>query len=85
MENMNRREFIRASAFAASTLALTPTGWAVESGFPVVRTPESKRKFKSAAVEHIASTGIKSALVAVALRLRLPIVVDRNVVDRNIS
>ena len=53
MENMNRREFIRASAFAASTLALTPTGWAVESGFPVVRTPESKRKFKSAAVEHI--------------------------------
>src|ERR1700733_11697405 len=53
MENMNRREFIRASAFAASTLALTPSGWGVESGFPVVRTPESKRKFKRAAVEHI--------------------------------
>ncbi len=48
---MNRREFIRTSSLAASGLALAGTTWAAESEFPVVRTPESKRKFKSPAVE----------------------------------
>jgi meiotically up-regulated gene 157 (Mug157) protein len=48
---MNRREFIRNTSIAASTLMLAPASWAAENDFPVVRIPESKRKFKSAAVE----------------------------------
>jgi len=49
---MNRRDFIRNTSLVASTLALTPSmAWADEANFPVVRTPEAKRKFKSAAVE----------------------------------
>jgi len=48
---MNRREFIRTTTLAASGLALASAGWAAPGEFPVVRTPESKRKFKSAAVE----------------------------------
>ncbi len=48
---MNRREFIRNTSLAASGLALVSTSWAAAEEFPVVRTPESKRKFKSVAVE----------------------------------
>src|SRR5580693_6540578 len=54
IETMNRREFIRTATLTASSLALMPLPtWAAESGFPVVRIPEAKRKFKSAAVERI--------------------------------
>jgi hypothetical protein len=49
---MNRRDFIRNTSLVASTLALTPSmAWTAEINFPVVRTPEAKRKFKSVAVE----------------------------------
>jgi meiotically up-regulated gene 157 (Mug157) protein len=49
---MNRREFIRHTSLAASSLMLAPSlTWAAESGFPLVRVPEGKRKFRSAAVE----------------------------------
>ena len=48
---MNRREFIRNTTLIASTVALGSVSWADESGFPVVRVPELKRKFKSVAVE----------------------------------
>jgi uncharacterized protein len=49
---MNRREFIRNSTLAASTFMLAPSlGLAAETGFPVVRIAEAKRKFRSAAVE----------------------------------
>ena len=54
---MNRREFIRNTSLAASTLALAgcaslaKTTYTVKTGFPVVRTPKAKRKFTSAAVE----------------------------------
>ncbi len=51
---MNRRTFIRNTSLVASALALTPSlSWASEVGFPVVRTAERKRKFKSPAVEKI--------------------------------
>ena len=51
---MNRRDFIRNTSLIASTLALAPSiTWAAETDFPVVRTPEAKRKFKSPAVEKI--------------------------------
>jgi meiotically up-regulated gene 157 (Mug157) protein len=48
---MNRREFIRHTSLTASVMMLGSMGWAAETGFPVVRVPEAKRKFKSAAVE----------------------------------
>ncbi|MDB6019533.1 MAG: Tat pathway signal protein [Pedosphaera sp.] len=48
---MNRREFIRNTAFAASALAFVPSGFAAGEQFPVVRPPEGKRRFKSIAVE----------------------------------
>src|ERR1039457_3592062 len=49
---MNRREFIRNTSLAASTLALAPSlSLAADSDFPVVRVPEAKRRFKSPAVE----------------------------------
>lgn len=48
---MNRREFLRDTSLAASAVLLSSTSWAAESSFPVVRTPEAKRKFKSPAVE----------------------------------
>src|SRR6266568_2601278 len=48
---MNRRQFVRTTAFAASALALAPSGFAGDAQFPVVRRPESKRRFKSVAVE----------------------------------
>ncbi|HWH69537.1 MAG TPA: glycoside hydrolase family 125 protein, partial [Candidatus Sulfotelmatobacter sp.] len=34
-----------------SSVMLSSVSWAAENGFPVVRTPEAKRKFKSPAVE----------------------------------
>ncbi len=48
---MNRRQFIRNTSLAATTVMLGSWAHAAESGFPVVRTPEAKRKFKSPAVE----------------------------------
>jgi meiotically up-regulated gene 157 (Mug157) protein len=49
---MNRREFIRNTTLAASTVMLAPSlTLAAETGFPVVRVAEAKRRFKSAAVE----------------------------------
>jgi meiotically up-regulated gene 157 (Mug157) protein len=49
---MNRRKFIANTSLAASGLMLAPSlAWAAETGFPAVRIPESKRKFKSPAVE----------------------------------
>ena len=49
---MNRREFIRNTSLAASTLILAPAlAAASETTFPVVRIPEAKRKFTSPAVE----------------------------------
>ncbi len=48
---MNRREFIRHTTLAASTLAITSPSFAAPTEFPRVRPPESQRKFKSVAVE----------------------------------
>jgi len=49
---MTRRDFIRNTTLAASTFALMPPmALAEEAGFPVVRVPEAKRRFKSPAVE----------------------------------
>jgi uncharacterized protein len=48
---MNRRVFIQNTALIASAVALTPLSWGAETTFPVVRTPEAKRRFKSTAVE----------------------------------
>jgi meiotically up-regulated gene 157 (Mug157) protein len=53
---MNRREFIRSTSLLTSGLMLGSVGWAAENGFPVVRTPEAKRKFKSRAVERTIET-----------------------------
>jgi meiotically up-regulated gene 157 (Mug157) protein len=51
-QNMKRREFIYKTPLAASLLILAPLlARSVASEFPVVRIPEAKRKFKSAAVE----------------------------------
>ena len=47
----NRRNFIQQTALAASALALAPSARAADTSFPVVRTPEAKRRFKSVAVE----------------------------------
>ncbi|MDB6112621.1 MAG: Tat pathway signal protein [Pedosphaera sp.] len=48
---MNRREFILNTSLIASSLMLGSATRAADAGFPVVRTPEAKRKFKSVAVE----------------------------------
>ena len=48
---MTRRNFLQTTSLAAAGLMLTPPARAAESGFPVVRIPEAKRKFKSEAVE----------------------------------
>jgi uncharacterized protein len=48
---MNRRNFIRNASLMAAGAALARSGLAAESDFPVVRVPEARRKFKSAAVE----------------------------------
>jgi uncharacterized protein len=48
---MNRRTFIQNTSVIASGLVLSSATLAAGSEFPVVRTPEAKRKFKSPAVE----------------------------------
>src|SRR5258706_16480686 len=48
---MNRRQFIQNAAIIASAVALAPGLMAAEASFRVVRIPEAKRSFKSAAVE----------------------------------
>ncbi len=59
---MNRRQFIQNSSLAASSLLLGGSGaGAADSAFPVVRVPESKRKFKSPAVERVIER-IKSSI-----------------------
>jgi meiotically up-regulated gene 157 (Mug157) protein len=50
---MTRRQFIQNTTLAAAGALLVPRLQAADSAFPTVRTPESKRKFKSIAVEHI--------------------------------
>jgi meiotically up-regulated gene 157 (Mug157) protein len=58
---MNRREFIRDTSFLASTVMLGAAARGMASGFPVVRTPEAKRRFKSVAVER-AIEQVKSSI-----------------------
>src|SRR6185437_831416 len=49
---MTRREFIRNTTLATSIATLTPSlAWEQTMEFPVVRVPEARRRFKSAAVE----------------------------------
>jgi hypothetical protein len=48
---VNRREFIRNTSLIASTAMLGCAAGAAETEFPVVRPPEGRRRFKSAAVE----------------------------------
>ncbi|HEY5914317.1 MAG TPA: glycoside hydrolase family 125 protein [Verrucomicrobiae bacterium] len=48
---MNRREFIRNTSLVTAGVALSSANWASAAEFPAVRVPESKRKFKSTAVE----------------------------------
>jgi meiotically up-regulated gene 157 (Mug157) protein len=48
---LNRRSFLQTTALATAGLMLAPASHSAEASFPVVRIPESQRKFKSAAVE----------------------------------
>ena len=48
---MNRREFIGKTCVIASGLTFGAHAGAAQTTFPVVRTPQAKRKFKSPAVE----------------------------------
>ncbi len=48
---MTRRNFVQTASLATAGLMLSPALRAAETNFPVVRIPESKRKFKSPAVE----------------------------------
>ena len=48
---MTRRDFLQTTSLAAAGLLLAQRGGAAQAGFPVVRIPESKRRFKSVAVE----------------------------------
>jgi meiotically up-regulated gene 157 (Mug157) protein len=48
---MNRRQFIRNATLATTGLMIGPSSRGGEGGFPTVRIPEAKRKFRSAAVE----------------------------------
>ncbi len=57
---MNRREFVRTTSLAATGVLLSSVSLAADAGFPVVRTPEAKRKFTSPAVER-AIAQIKAA------------------------
>lgn len=58
---MNRREFIRNTSLITSGVLLSSSMVrAADASFPVVRTPESKRKFKSVAVERTIETIRKS-------------------------
>jgi len=53
---MNRRHFIRNTSFLAAGAMFGSVSGAAETGFPVVRIPEARRKFKSPAVERIIDT-----------------------------
>ena len=53
---MNRRHFIRNTSFLAAGAMLDSVRGAAENGFPVVRIPEARRKFKSRAVERTIET-----------------------------
>ena len=56
---MKRKKFIANTALTSAGLLLNPrlfAGWAGE--FPIVRVPESQRKFKSAAIENVIA-GVK--------------------------
>ena len=59
--HMNRREFIRNTSLIASTAMFGAASVAAPSEFPVVRIPEAKRRFKSAAVER-AIQRVKSSI-----------------------
>ncbi len=48
---MNRRQFLLRTLLLTAYLIFSPPCWAAEPAFPVVRTPEDKRRFKSRAVE----------------------------------
>jgi len=48
---ITRRSFIQTTSLAATGLMFNPLSRAAGAAFPVVRTPEVRRKFKSAAVE----------------------------------
>jgi hypothetical protein len=48
---MNRREFIRNATLIASAVAVAPSVFGADTGYPTVRVAEAKRKFKSVAVE----------------------------------
>src|SRR5512135_943718 len=48
---MNRREFIRNTTLITSAAAIAPSVLGADSAYPTVRVPESKRNFKSVAVE----------------------------------
>jgi uncharacterized protein len=48
---MTRRNFVQTASLATAGLMLAPALRAADTGFPVVRIPEAKRKFKSVAVE----------------------------------
>jgi meiotically up-regulated gene 157 (Mug157) protein len=50
---MNRRQFIQGAALVTCAAAVAPNLLAQGKGFSVVRVPESKRKFRSAAVEKL--------------------------------
>jgi uncharacterized protein len=53
---MNRRHFIQHTFILAAGAMLGSVSGAAEASFPVVRTPEDKRKFKSRAVERTIET-----------------------------
>ncbi len=53
---MNRRQFLRHTSLLTSGIMLGSVSRAAEPGFPLVRTPEAKRKFKSRAVERTIET-----------------------------
>lgn len=48
---MNRRQFLWQTALLTTASTVGPRLWAAETGFPIVRVTEAKRRFKSAAVE----------------------------------
>ncbi len=52
---MNRRKFVRQTSLATTAILLSQytSVWGNEGGFPVVRTPEGERNFKSKSVEKI--------------------------------
>lgn len=51
MHTMTRRNFLQTTTLAAAGALLAPASRAAETGFPVVRIPEARRKFRSVSVE----------------------------------